>query len=207
MKMISWLLCTVLLMAACAGTEARQEVLGPTLGEVAPHVVEDALHADAVSERTLADFERAVQHGNWQAALDAWPQVRAWAEAGIEAKVQAGTISPGVADSLRERLHRYEQALQRQKGQTSWRSRPDNSLHRWSRTQPTSTGKTWPGTSATSRSMPRSGLLGYRPWLANPASVRQYRPNEITSRCTQPGESWTRPTRQMRDFWGSSKVL
>lgn len=110
-------------IGGCFGNAARDNVGAPALVLAQEGVVGDARSgiatlpaADQPTASTeLATFEAAIATKDRAViaadALPRWTSVRAWAEAGIAARLAAGQIGPGVAASLRERLDRFGEVL------------------------------------------------------------------------------------------------
>jgi len=105
-----------LLIAACAGTTARTEVLLPAMQQawagIRPAVARYiATIDDQVHNAALAAADASMQSGNpvdvagvsWQLLDDAH-------ESDVAKRLAAGEIGPGVADSLRERLTQFADA-------------------------------------------------------------------------------------------------
>lgn len=117
--------CLVLLTGCgtgCAGLNARQKVLLPTLQMTWEPIREAASRGAGllppesipVAADTLGAFERALTAGTSEGiahVYSSWVSIRAWAEAGIEDRVTAGEISAGVAGSLKERVRQFHDAL------------------------------------------------------------------------------------------------
>lgn len=110
-------------LPACAGRSVREAVVLPALGpSVDPIAAWAAVYLetlpvdDAASSRAvLAEWSAAVSGGDRAAirdrALPLWPAVRSWSLAGVTTLEDRGQIGPGVADSYRENLLRFAQAI------------------------------------------------------------------------------------------------
>lgn len=122
------LLLTLFLVAACAGTKARDNVLLPAVATAWKPVKSDiklgmadaktagALDAsvEAVLTARLSDYDAAMVAKDRTALLvlrGSWAQFKTYAERGVTARVKAGEISAGVAQSFFERHARFEEAL------------------------------------------------------------------------------------------------
>ena len=112
-KLIIW--GALLLAIACAGKAARQNVLIPTMRNAwggivdnidagAPSGVELAARDERGAALRAGDIERIVGAG--------WAGLKVAALRGIDAMLVAGTIGPGVAESLRERVRMFGEALE-----------------------------------------------------------------------------------------------
>lgn len=108
----------LLILVACAGAAARQNLLLPSMQQawvgVRAQVADQLLHVeDSATTAELAGADAALQTGDAVAvaAVD-WPRIDAAAEASIERRVQAQDIGPAVAESLRERLRQFANARQ-----------------------------------------------------------------------------------------------
>ena len=108
-----------------AGQTAREEVLAPAIAIASPGLREDveagiaALpaserpSAQAVSFRFFAAAATADRAAIRDDAWPLWPRVRSLAQAGIQRKLDDGVIGPVGAESLRERVRNYGEALSR----------------------------------------------------------------------------------------------
>lgn len=99
--------------AGCTGIKARQEILLPALVAAWPSVRAEAVLGDATIEPTATSADAAFEsQDKAQIALVKWSLIQAAATAGIAAKVQSGTVSAGVAESLRERDRQFFGGIQ-----------------------------------------------------------------------------------------------
>lgn len=105
-----------LILVACAGAAAREEVLLPAMDMAWPtvraQVADQLLHApDVAATETLAAADQAIASGNAVAfaAVD-WAAIDAAAEASIARRERAQDIGPDVAVLLRERLLQFRNA-------------------------------------------------------------------------------------------------
>lgn len=117
-------------LAACAGTAAREHTLLPAMRLAWPGVQaavargittgleaqSQTLTAAAAAELTTATREMKAaletgEAGQVAAASVMWPALEALAFTGIDARVRAGEIGSGVAESLRERVRQFSLAL------------------------------------------------------------------------------------------------
>lgn len=130
---VSYLVAAVLLAVAtlafippgigCTGKAARDDVLAPAVASSSVGFEWDVRAGIATlpaAEQEAAndaadDFFLAVRSEDRARmlfdAVPLWPSVKAWALAGINAKVAARSISDGVAESLRERVNQMERGL------------------------------------------------------------------------------------------------
>jgi hypothetical protein len=115
----------LLVLTACAGLTARQEVLLPALQMAWPGVSESVtagIESGRTTER-LTDPEAAMLAGARDAtsvALDSgdaaalavvpWLPLRDEANAGIAHRIAEGEISTGVGESLKERVRQFTEA-------------------------------------------------------------------------------------------------
>lgn len=108
--------------SGCAGLNARQKVLLPTMQVVWPNVRVtaergvEALPPEGRTEAlaTLDLFGAALTAGTEEGIAHvhpSWIQISAWADNGIDARVEAKEIGPGVALSLKERVRQFNDAL------------------------------------------------------------------------------------------------
>lgn len=106
----------VLILTACAGVKARENVLMPAMSQaystsIQPMVQRGAelpgVDSSAVEAADVAMVE-ALDSGERErvAAVD-WSLLRAAAEGDVSARLQAGEIGPGVAASLRGLLEEF----------------------------------------------------------------------------------------------------
>lgn len=105
-----WASALLLLAAACAGLAARDHVLLPALQDAWPSVAReiDAGHPDAATVAIKDQADGALKAGDKiRIGAVSWPILRTAAEAGVAEMVRAGTVSPGVAGSLRERDRQF----------------------------------------------------------------------------------------------------
>lgn len=100
-----------LLLAACAGVRARDEVLLPAMQLAWPAVREDAdrgAAAASLDPAPIVAFGAALEGGNrLVVAQQDWEAVRRLAIAGIQDRVQRAEITEGVAESLREQVRQF----------------------------------------------------------------------------------------------------
>lgn len=117
---------SLLLVAACsggcAGAQARSEVLWPTVKNVWPRVKQDVERGagtpiPAPIQTSIDRLDAAIAADNWRQLDDVDRGILTNAAAlGIRDRVDAEEISEGVAESLRERLRQFSDALQELKG-------------------------------------------------------------------------------------------
>ena len=119
-------LITCLTLSACTGVAVRDNILMPLASEIYGHIypqIELGL-ADAVEDGDLpaegaeavlqqADLLKAVlQAGDRVATLEVdWSQLEPWAARGVQDMIDDGTISPGVATSLFQRIVNFRDLL------------------------------------------------------------------------------------------------
>lgn len=124
----SLLLAVVFSPLACAGREARDEVLAPAVQAAWGSIVWDVdrgiqagvdrgeLTAEAALglHETAAQLQDRIEAGIVSSAdLVAWRAVLSgWAQVGIDDRVEDGEISSAVAGSLRERLKQFDESLE-----------------------------------------------------------------------------------------------
>lgn len=97
-----------LALVACAGITARQDVLLPAIAGAWPAVRAEAVLGDPQVEPIAAQADTALQAGDKiRIGAVPWAQIQAAATAGIAAKVTAGAVTAGVAESLRERDRQF----------------------------------------------------------------------------------------------------
>jgi hypothetical protein len=117
-----WAMTALLLLfgtcSSCAGTAARDNVLLPAMQNdwqsIRTAVDRQVSTVDDLAQRqALAAADAALQTGN-PAAIAAvpWQLLDDAHEADVVRRIAAGEISPGVADSLRERLRQFAIARQ-----------------------------------------------------------------------------------------------
>lgn len=107
-----------LLIAACAGTAARQKVLLPSLRNAWPPIrvqVEREAVASEIADVvavvvTAANSALAVGDPALVGAVD-WPLLERLADGDVQRRQEEGAITEGVATSLRERLVQFHSAL------------------------------------------------------------------------------------------------
>jgi len=109
----------------CAGNRARDNVLVPALGEISPGLRSDVaagvetldpIEQEAASEDVAVFFEALGMNDRNAVivrAVPLWPAIETLALRGIDAKLAAGEIGPGVRESLLERVRNMEAALTR----------------------------------------------------------------------------------------------
>lgn len=97
-----------LALVACAGITARQDVLLPAISGAWPAVRAEAVLGDPKVEPSAAAADAALASGDkTKIAAVGWSALQMAAQAGVAAKVTAGTVSAGVAESLRERQRQF----------------------------------------------------------------------------------------------------
>jgi hypothetical protein len=100
------------LLVACTGLTARQKVLLPAMQSAWPAVKADLERGVPVRTDDIAAFDVALTAGDVAAIrLVPWQLLDESAQAGIAVRVTAGTITEGVAGSLRERLKNFREAV------------------------------------------------------------------------------------------------
>jgi len=120
------LACILLVAAGCTGVQVRDNILMPLASEIFEHVypeIELGL-ADAVEDGDLsqegadlllaqADALREALRGQDRTAILAfdWNALEGWAARGVQRMIDDGTISPGVATSLLQRLVNLRELL------------------------------------------------------------------------------------------------
>lgn len=82
----------------------------PALDLAWPGVRVDAERGGA-AQAALDEFATALQARDTPAVVAGWPGIHQAAKQGIQAQLDAGDIGPGVADSLAERVIRFEAAI------------------------------------------------------------------------------------------------
>lgn len=105
-----------IMASGCAGTQARQEVLGPSLQGIAPRVLDDAAKAPGADRAILERFAANVRAGAWPLALEDWPVIEGFAELGISTQLDRKEIGPNGAVTLRERVRNFGAKLRKQVG-------------------------------------------------------------------------------------------
>jgi hypothetical protein len=126
MKKKYFLACLLLMVAGCTGVQIRDNVLLPLASEIYEHVypqIELGL-ADAVQDGDLtqegadlllaqADALREALRGQDRTQILAidWNSLEAWAARGVQDMIDDGTISPGVATSLLQRIVNFRDLL------------------------------------------------------------------------------------------------
>lgn len=105
----------LLLLVACAGAAAREEVQLPSMQQawagVRAQIVDQLLQEPSDSTNaTLAAADAALSTGGVSVAAVDWPALDAAAEACIARREASGDIGPDVAGSLRERLLQFRNA-------------------------------------------------------------------------------------------------
>lgn len=110
-------------MQGCMGTRAREGVGAPALNLAHEGVVADARagvpalppEQQPAASSEIDAFASAIATKDREViaseALPRWTLIRTLAETGIQRRLGAGEIGPGVAASLRERLVRFEEVL------------------------------------------------------------------------------------------------
>ncbi|MBL8756326.1 MAG: hypothetical protein JNK15_23735 [Planctomycetes bacterium] len=100
----------MLLLAACAGTAARQQVLLPAIAgawsDVRLQVVRELLQVpNTEATAAVAAADRAIASGDAvQVATVPWPLIEQTALADVDRRLAADQIGPLVAESLRGRI-------------------------------------------------------------------------------------------------------
>lgn len=118
----------VLVLASCAGRRSQESALLPPVRDAWPsvrvdfdHGVEVGVAAGTLTPPAASDLTRtadllgdALSAGDLVGVrLTPWQPLEDWTEEGIADKLRAGLIGPGVAESLRERLRNFAEALSR----------------------------------------------------------------------------------------------
>ena len=112
MKLALSTLLTALVLSACAGIHARNDVLMPAmviaLEGIKPDIVSGA---DAAALSELADLEAALKSGNIQAALNAnWHLLYGIAVKSLDDRLAAQEIGITVHRILRQRLEAFNES-------------------------------------------------------------------------------------------------
>jgi len=104
------------LLSACAGSLARSHTLLPAMREAWPEIrmqveSEAAAAGEGLAAPAIAAADAALQADDpLQFAAVDWPLLDMLAEGDVVRRLAAGSIAPGVAASLRERLARFLEA-------------------------------------------------------------------------------------------------
>ena len=111
-------LALLLALISCAGRTAREDSLWPAVCATWPtirHEVVDGIRAKGESPESfavLSTIDRAVLFGDSTSVSGvSWSTLLPFAKASIDARVQDGSISEGVAVSMRERLHQFNLSM------------------------------------------------------------------------------------------------
>lgn len=152
----NFLITLLLVTAGCTGVQVRDNILMPLASEIYEHIypqIELGL-ADAVQDGDLtqegadlllgqADALREALRGQDRSqvlAID-WNALEAWAARGVQDMVDDGTISPGVATSLLQRIVNFRDLLSELGVRFAWDgSRPIYSTTELTGGRPTFTG-------------------------------------------------------------------
>ena len=97
-------------VSGCIGLRARDKTLLPAVQPEWEGVRVDAVDG-GIAANTLAQFDDAVTSGDVKALTLLWPTVKTAAETGVQARVDAGSVSTGVAASLLERVNNMDEAI------------------------------------------------------------------------------------------------
>ncbi len=111
-RVLPWLL---LVLVACAGAIAREEVQLPSMqmawASVRAQIADQLIQAPSDSTTaTLAAADKAMEAGGVAVAAVDWQALDAAAEASIARREASGEIGSDVAVSLRERLLQFRNA-------------------------------------------------------------------------------------------------
>jgi hypothetical protein len=100
-------LLAVLILAACAGTTAREEVLLPAMRVAWPAIAESVeLAGGDPTPMTLALEDGLVE------GVD-WPSLMIYAHEGVDIRLAAGEIGPNGAKIFRKRILAFDDAFRR----------------------------------------------------------------------------------------------
>lgn len=109
-RIVSGILTALILLTACAGLEARKNVLIPTMELMWPSIVASiGSSSPEVEAMTVALKSRDID----KVLLANWDLLRSLALAGIQARLDAGEIGPGVAESLQEGVRLFDESFRR----------------------------------------------------------------------------------------------
>lgn len=120
---VAALLLGVLLLAACAGVKARETVLMPAMAQAWSTVLAKHVEAAAAAGQPEGSNPATVreQAAAMQAALDSgdryavfsvdWATLRVAALAGVQVRVSANEIGPGVGLSIVETVRQFDQRM------------------------------------------------------------------------------------------------
>lgn len=109
-SLVGIMLVVAMVMSGCAGARAQRNVLAPALLGAWTVISVQAADGGATAEQ-VADFAEALDTWNKIDVVAQWPVIRAAAEMSIHARLAAGEIGPGVAESLRSRLRQFTEAV------------------------------------------------------------------------------------------------
>lgn len=96
----------VVAASGCVGTKTRTEVLMPAIQQAWV-----GMQADVPEGDVRTQFAQAVAQGDTYTLGLLWPSVQQLALDGIQRRVDAGSVSTGVAASLIERVNVMDEAL------------------------------------------------------------------------------------------------
>ena len=113
------------ILCACVGTAARDNVLLPTMVVAYPGVAEAAAFGINADE-TLSDEAKATlneqveflgtllrEKNREELTTVDWPELMRYSLAAVAAWETEGRVGPGVADSLRERILKFDEAYRK----------------------------------------------------------------------------------------------
>jgi len=109
----------LLVLAACAGSRAREHALWPQVASTWPAVHEsvvtglDGAPPPPAAAAAIDQIEGAVQADDYQLLQGVdWSMVEPLARLGVQVRVDRGEVSEGVSASLLERIDRFSEAMQ-----------------------------------------------------------------------------------------------
>ncbi len=99
-----------LTMASCTVNRANQYTLEPAL-QLAWSAIEVQAINGGLTQEQVDEFGEALNDRDFSVVEVLWPTIERAANADIETRLGEGTIGPGVAESLRERLNKFTEGV------------------------------------------------------------------------------------------------
>ncbi len=112
MKFQHCVLPALLILTACVGSRARDNVLLPRMAAAFPAIAANAGGSEGPRASDIRTVEQALSEDRFAlpAATASWHRVRSAAVSGLDARAAAGELGPTVLEVLKTRVRKFDEA-------------------------------------------------------------------------------------------------